>query len=340
MDHHRPTYLAITLIIMSSEPVAQVLLTPPPSRAKIPWRQIIWFIVLTFSLTWLVVLPLYFIEDASLFQTLYLPIALIMMGIPALVSWGIVRKTRPKGHRAAALMFSRPRPVGKFLGYLGLAFAVPIGIVLLSLPIASALGLYTADLQNFSGLQQVFEEAGAGTMPVELMLFSQIANVVIAALVLNLLPALGEEIGWRGWLTPQLLPLGVIPMIAITGVIWGLWHTPLMLLGHNYPNLPGWQAVLFMVIFCTLIGGVLAWLSIRTNSVWPAALGHSTINAIGGLPLIFSADPTFDTAHVGITGTTAWIVTGIVLVILLLLKSFKPAPAPAVDPSTAWPSDF
>lgn len=324
---------------MPSDPVHHAL-PAPPSGPAIPWRQVTWFIIVTFALTWLVVLPLYFINDPQLFQTLYLPIALLMMGIPAFVSWGIVYRTQPKGQRAAALGFSRPRPVGKFLGYLGLAFIIPIGIVLLSLPIAAALGLYTPDLANFSGLQQVFEDAGAGSIPVEMMLLSQIVNVVIAAWVLNVLPALGEEIGWRGWLTPQLLPLGAIPTIAITGVIWGLWHTPLILLGHNYPHLPGWQAVVFMVVFCILIGGILAWLSIRTRSVWPAALGHSTINAIGGLPLIFSADTTFDTAHVGITGTTGWIVTGIVLVVLLLLKSFKPAPVPAVDPRAAWPSDY
>ena len=324
---------------MSSTPLEHVSQNPP-ARSTVAWRQVIWFVILTFALTWLVVLPLYFIDDANLFQTLYLPVALVMMGIPALVSWGVVRKTQPKGQRAAALGFRRPRPVGRFLGYLGLAFSIPLGIALLSLPIAAALGLYTFDLENFSGLQQVFDEAGAGSMPVELMLVSQLLNVVIAAWVINLLPALGEEIGWRGWLTPQLLPLGIIPTIAITGVVWGLWHTPLILLGHNYPHLPGWQAVGFMVVFCTLLGGILAWLSIRSRSVWPAALGHSTINAIGGLPLIFSAETTFDTAHVGITGTTAWLVTGLVLLVLLLLKSFKPAPVPAVDPRTAWPSDY
>src|SRR5699024_5866376 len=324
---------------MSSTPLEHVQQTPP-ARSTVAWRQVIWFVILTFTLTWLVVLPLYFIDDANLFQTLYLPVALVMMGIPALVSWGVVRKTQPKGQRAAALGFRRPRPVGRFLGHLGLAFSIPLGIALLSLPIAAALGLYTFDLENFSGLQQVFDEAGAGSMPVELMLVSQLINVVIAAWVINLLPALGEEIGGRGWLTPQLLPLGVIPTITITGGIWGLWHTPLILLGHNYPHLPGWQAVGFMVVFCTLLGGILAWLSIRSRSVWPAALGHSTINAIGGLPLIFSAETTFDTAHVGITGTTAWLVTGLVLLVLLLLKSFKPAPVPAVDPRTAWPSDY
>ena len=128
-----------------------------------------------------------------------------------------------------------------------------------------------------------------------------------------------------GWLTPQLLPLGVVPTIIITGVIWGLWHTPVLLLGHNYPQLPGWQSVLFMVIFSTLIGGLFAWLAIRTNSVWPAALGHSTLNATGGLPLLFSADTTFDTAHVGITGTTGWLVAAVILLVLIITRSFKPA---------------
>src|SRR5699024_5942206 len=144
----------------------------------------------------------------------------------------------------------------------------------------------------------------------------------------------------RGWLTPQLLPLGVLPTIAITGVIWGLWHTPLILLGHNYPHLPGWLAVIFMVVFCTLVGGILAWLTIRTNSGWPAALGHSTINATAALPLLFSAEPSYDPAHVGIAGTTGWIIAAVILGIFLLTKSFKPAPQPAVAPTAACPSDF
>lgn len=310
------------------------------SRGDIRWRQIVWFVILTFGLTWLVVLPLYFIDDSGLFQTLYLPISLLMMSIPALISWLIVRKNLPKGQRAAALGFTRHRPVPRFLGYLALAFIIPIGIGLLSLPIASAFGLYEADVENFSGLQQLLSEAGVTGVSVEVLLIGQIINVVLASWFINLLPALGEEIGWRGWLTPQLLPLGVLPTIVITGVIWGLWHTPLILLGHNYPHLPGWLAVMFMVAFCTLIGGVLAWLSIRTNSVWPAALGHSTINATAAMPILFSAEPSYDAAHVGIAGTTGWIVTAILLVFFILTKSFRPAPAAVIDPASAWPTDY
>src|SRR5699024_12127206 len=110
---------------MSSTPLEHVSQNPP-ARSTVAWRQVIWFVILTFALTWLVVLPLYFIDDANLFQTLYLPVALVMMGIPALVSWGVVCKTQPKGQRAAALGFRRPRPVGRFLGYLGLAFSIPL----------------------------------------------------------------------------------------------------------------------------------------------------------------------------------------------------------------------
>ena len=185
-----------------------------------------------------------------------------------------------------------------------------------------------------------FADAGVTGIPIEMLLLGQVINIVLASWLINLLPALGEEIGWRGWLTPQLLPLGVVPTILITGVIWGLWHTPLILLGHNYPHLPGWLAVIFMVIFCTLVGGVLAWLSIRTNSVWPAALGHSTINATAALPLLFSADASYDPAHVGITGTIGWSITAVRLAIFILTRSFRPPRPVEVDSATAWPSDF
>lgn len=325
---------------MASEQQRALLPTSPVSRAEIPWRQIVWFVVATFVVTWLIVLPLYLIDDAAVVQALYLPITLAMMFVPGLVAGLIVLKIRPKGQRAAALGFSRHRPFPRFFGYLALAFVLPVAIALISLPLASAFELFETDLEDFSGLREVFASTGVTGMSIELIMFSQIINVVLAAWFINLLPALGEEIGWRGWLTPQLLPLGIVPTIGITGLIWGLWHTPIMLLGHNYPHLPGWQAVVFMVIFCTLIGGVLAWLSIRTNSVWPAALGHSTVNAIGGLPLLFSAEPSFDPANVGITGTTGWILTALTLAVLLMTKSFKPATVPAINPKNAWPTDY
>jgi membrane protease YdiL (CAAX protease family) len=48
----------------------------------------------------------------------------------------------------------------------------------------------------------------------------------------------GEEFGWRGYLLPKLIPLGKIKAYIILGVIWGLWHAPLIVVGFNYPGYP------------------------------------------------------------------------------------------------------
>jgi membrane protease YdiL (CAAX protease family) len=92
--------------------------------------------------------------------------------------------------------------------------------------------------------------------------------------------ALGEEIGWRGFLYPRLrAKLGDTLAVLAVGVIWGVWHAPLLLLGYNYPTLaPGWRLV-WMSVFCIELTAILAWVRQRSRSVWPAAIGHGTVNA-------------------------------------------------------------
>src|SRR5699024_6693825 len=122
---------------MSQPPTPVLLPSSPRSRADIRWNQITWFIIFTFVITWLIVLPLYFIKDPAVFQSLSTPVVVVMMFIPALVSWLIIRKTRPKGHRARALGFTRRRPLPRLFGYLALEFLLPYGIGLLILPHAT-----------------------------------------------------------------------------------------------------------------------------------------------------------------------------------------------------------
>jgi uncharacterized protein len=95
--------------------------------------------------------------------------------------------------------------------------------------------------------------------------------------------ALGEEIGWRGYL---LVRLGQVPAGAaglVMGVLWFAWHLPLILwLGsHQVPlTLPG------LALFAALLIGLtifLNWLRRTTQSTWPAALGHGVHNATWGL---------------------------------------------------------
>ena len=70
------------------------------------------------------------------------------------------------------------------------------------------------------------------------------------------------------------------------GVIWGLWHLPLTVSGHNYgTDYLGWPVlgVVAMMIFCTSAGACLYWLSLRCKSILPSALAHGAINAIAAV---------------------------------------------------------
>ncbi len=160
-------------------------------------------------------------------------------------------------------------------------------------------------------------------MPIRLLWALQFATVAVGA-VINTLPAAGEEIGWRGYLFPRLLDrLGPGLAVLVSGVIWGLWHAPLILLGYNYPSNPV-LGLAAMCVFTTGIGAILAWLAQRGGSIWPAALGHGALNAAaGGFMIIFAdADFTVDTLSGTILGWGGWPVLVVAVVVLLVCRAF------------------
>lgn len=108
---------------------------------------------------------------------------------------------------------------------------------------------------------------------------------VIATLFLNTLTfSLGEEIGWRGYLLPRLLPLGETSAFTLTGLIWALWHFPLIFLGKRY--FEAGQLVpktLLFTLTLVAISGVVGRLWIQHRSLWVVALFHSAHNTVWGL---------------------------------------------------------
>jgi len=106
---------------------------------------------------------------------------------------------------------------------------------------------------------------------------------------INTIAAIGEEAGWRGYLWSVLRPLGFWPASLSVGLIWGFWHAPLIAIGHNYgtgyAGYP-WLGILTMILFTVGISPILGLLRDHTNSAWPAALFHGTMNAVAGLFLI------------------------------------------------------
>ncbi len=125
-----------------------------------------------------------------------------------------------------------------------------------------------------------------------IIIIQLLVNGTLGAFI-NVLPSLGEEAGWRGFLYPQLISrFGKAKGLIFGGIIWGLWHLPLTVTGHNYGiSYFGYPVLgaLAMCVFCISSGICLAWLSHKTNSIWPAALGHGAINAFAGAPVLFWA---------------------------------------------------
>lgn len=103
----------------------------------------------------------------------------------------------------------------------------------------------------------------------------------------------GEEFGWRGYLYPRLEKLiGLPKTLLLGGIIWGIWHAPVTVMGHNfgtgYPGFP-FTGILIMCIFCTTAGALLHWLTKKTGSVYPASLTHAVINNCTGLVVALTA---------------------------------------------------
>lgn len=133
--------------------------------------------------------------------------------------------------------------------------------------------------------------------------FSQLNNLGIPKELLFLLPlsviastfifsfgALGEEIGWRGYLYPKLEELfGTTKAVIIGGIIWGVWHFPATYAGHNfghdYIGEP-WTGFAVFTIFTTVVGAVLYYFTKRTDSVWVAAFMHAANNAFSSATIL------------------------------------------------------
>jgi membrane protease YdiL (CAAX protease family) len=132
-----------------------------------------------------------------------------------------------------------------------------------------------------------------------------IAGGILAGASVNLLFALGEEIGWRGLMFNRLSHLSVNKRVIITGFVWGIWHAPLILMGHNYPAHPI-TGVFMMVLFCVVLSYLMDWLRSNSNSVLAPAAFHGMINAsAAGMMLFVNSGHELIGSVVGLAGILA-----------------------------------
>ena len=209
-----------------------------------------------------------------------LPALLIMMSSPSL---GAILATRLVDHKSLRV---NGIAKGRLVHYL-LGWAYPFVVTLIGLVLVSALGTATVSVGNLAKAMPTVP----GISPSTLAVLTAV-NLLIAPFI-NFIPALGEEYGWRGFLQPALIKrYGVMTGLTLTGLVWGLWHAPVILQGYNYPQHPNLIGVGFFTFWTILAGYFLGWLRIKSKSCFPAALGHGAINAYAGLGAIIA--PTKD----------------------------------------------
>ena len=138
---------------------------------------------------------------------------------------------------------------------------------------------------------------------------------MVAGVTINALFAFGEEIGWRGYLLKQFEGKNFLTTSIIIGILWGLWHAPLILLGHNYPQHPQW-GVLMMVVMSIPLSFIIQYFRVKSGSVIVAAVMHGTFNALAGMAYIFIDMNNWNDlidASCGLTGICSLLVVAIAL---------------------------
>lgn len=139
--------------------------------------------------------------------------------------------------------------------------------------------------QDLMTAEQLAEmERSIQQMPVH-PLFLAIVQGMIAGITVNALAAFGEELGWRGFLLQEFKALGFARASLYIGVIWGLWHAPLILQGHNYPQHPV-AGVFLMTLFCILLTPLINYVTLKAKSVIAAAVMHGTLNGTAGIAIM------------------------------------------------------
>jgi membrane protease YdiL (CAAX protease family) len=284
-------------------------------------KPLTWFLIMAFVISWpLFLAPLLFpdLEPATrqLAITGLWSLAMWGPGIAALVATLAIAK-QPFGSL-------RLNTLGPKRYYLWAWFLPPVLVILSGL---LTVLIRTGQLDTeFTLMQQMMKQAGT-QLPVSpgILILIQVAQALLLGPLINVVFTMGEELGWRGFLLPRLLPLGQWKALILSGAIWGIWHAPAIAQGHNYPDHPI-LGILLMTVFCILFGIIIGWMYLNTRSPWVAALAHGSLNAWAGLPFLFMK-PGFDTALAGtLTSLPGWLVMGLFIGWLVLTKRL-PAPA-------------
>jgi membrane protease YdiL (CAAX protease family) len=164
--------------------------------------------------------------------------------------------------------------------WLALAYLVPVLYASVAYGVVWVSGLGAVDLTRFR---------------------TPVTTFLIVGSLQSFLSATGEELGWRGFLVPELARTMSLGRTAfVSGAIWALWHMPLIIFADYNAGTATWYALLCFAFMVVAMSFPMAWLRLRSGSVWPAVIIHASHNLF--------VQGFFDQVTVN-TGPTLWLTT-------------------------------
>jgi len=235
------------------------------------------FLLLTFGVTWAIEIGL--VRRHAVGSAAYIALLTGVMFIPAVCAVVVRLFVERQGFGDAGLRWGRGR-------HYVAAWLLPVGFGVA----AMGLAVWLRQAEFDPWMTKFMVQMKTSAPEVELPSFGLTRVIVIVvnllAVTVNTIPCFGEEFGWRGYLLMRLMPMGAGRAMVVTGAIWGVWHAPIILQGHNYPDHPV-LGVPLMIGFCVLLGVVFGWLRLASGSVFAAAVAHASVNGPANTPLLF-----------------------------------------------------
>jgi membrane protease YdiL (CAAX protease family) len=141
--------------------------------------------------------------------------------------------------------------------------------------------LWIAGYSDFHGpaMQQFYAKIPAGRMSENAAVVVYVVILATLGVVGSCISALGEELGWRGFLVPQLAKVTSFGRVSlISGIVWALWHYPIMLMGLYKGENPLWYSMACFTVMVLGMSFLFAWLRLKSGSVWTGMLLHASHN--------------------------------------------------------------
>ena len=175
-------------------------------------------------------------------------------------------------------------------------------------------GFYERMSEMLSQEQIEQMKSQAELLPIPVFWISVIQGL-IAGITINAVAGFGEELGWRGLLFDDWKSMNFWKISLLTGTIWGIWHAPIILQGHNYPQHPV-IGVFIMTLWCIFLAPAFTLIRWKSGSVIAASILHGSLNAVSGLALIPIKGGS--DLLVGVTGLAGFIVLAVANVIIFV----------------------